>query len=98
MAHSISMAKYKNRIFDELEFVPCCFCNKQLNRANATIEHIVPKHFAGRNKNCVHNMAISCQHCNTARQTADFQEFRKFVQGFTDKIPEGCCVKLLKNQ
>jgi len=90
----MKIGKIKDYIFEEQD-IRCCFCNKLLIREEATFEHIIPR---SRNVYCLNNLAISCKVCNHDRVTADFHEFRKYIQGITDEPPINSKVFIRRNR
>ena len=69
----------------------CCFCNKTLNRRNITIEHIIPASRLSPDQiRNIDYMALSCYDCNLERATADFHQFRLYIQKKIVDPPVGC--------
>jgi hypothetical protein len=59
---SVKSKKYKDYRFYDTNFVSCCYCNRPLDRENATTEHIIP--LASGGKRGDENLAICCANCN----------------------------------
>lgn len=68
----------KARLFGTREFVPCVFCEMQLNFEQATVEHIVPINKGG--PNVLENLTISCRMCNNNRNSTPFDEWKKVAK------------------
>ena len=57
----LARKKFRESIFEAWEW-KCAYCDKQLFKNTATIDHIVPKHKGGHNTR--NNLACSCNSCN----------------------------------
>ena len=64
----------KRTLFGGRDVVPCCFCQKPLTYAEATIEHVLPQSRGGTWD--LSNLTISCAPCNSARGNMGYQKFR----------------------
>jgi 5-methylcytosine-specific restriction endonuclease McrA len=64
----------KRKLFAGRERAPCCFCERELTFAQATLEHIRPKSRGG--SMAIENLALSCQLCNHLRGDMGYEKFR----------------------
>ena len=89
----VSKLKLKRRLY-VLQRGKCCFCKRKMYASSehttksemATREHVVPKFHGG--KDTVANQKLSCNRCNSARATLDFNIFSYVVDNFPyEKIP-----------
>ena len=74
-----SLRKKKDLLLQECN--KCCFCEIELSRDNATIEHIIPRGKGESNQ--FENLTLSCYECNNLRGNIPFEEFKyitEFVQ------------------
>jgi 5-methylcytosine-specific restriction endonuclease McrA len=64
----------RKRLFAGRELVPCCFCGRQLDYEEATLEHVRPRSRGG--PTLIENLKISCEPCNSERGDMGFEKFR----------------------
>lgn len=67
----------KDRLFRGKQQRRCCFCQRMLNRCEATLEHIIPLSKGGNWH--ITNLDISCKKCNQKRGNLDFNLFTSLV-------------------
>jgi CRISPR/Cas system Type II protein with McrA/HNH and RuvC-like nuclease domain len=59
--------KFRESIFEAWGW-KCAYCEKELCKHTATIDHIVPKHKGGHSTR--NNLACCCSSCNNAKSSA----------------------------
>ena len=60
----LARRKFRESIFEAWEW-KCAYCDRQLCKDTATIDHIIPKHKGGHNTR--NNLACSCNGCNRSK-------------------------------
>jgi len=60
---------------DENKGANCIYCDTQLDKENATADHIIPISDGGNN--CQVNLVVCCKDCNNQRGNLDFKEFMR---------------------
>lgn len=75
--------KIKNIILERDGYV-CCFCEKNLNFSQITLDHIVPNSQGGDFN--ITNLTVACQKCNVTRNTQPFFEYCKKFNFSSNKI------------
>jgi len=83
--NSASKRKVKRLLFGSRSYVHCCFCKKQIEFDNTTIEHILPLSQGGNWD--IKNLQLSCSDCNNERGSADFYQYRDWRRGLTATRP-----------
>lgn len=58
-------ASFRRKMFQSTHLRPCHWCGTDLNRKQATTDHVMPLSFGGEDDR--RNMVISCRDCNATR-------------------------------
>jgi hypothetical protein len=66
------------KVFERDQY-KCVYCNKQLTRITATLDHIEPVSLGGNNS--IDNLKTACLHCNSRRGNREVSDFIPRVQG-----------------
>ena len=64
---------FAKEFLDENEGANCIYCDIELDKENATADHIIPISDGGNN--CQVNLVVCCKGCNNQRGNLDFKEF-----------------------
>lgn len=59
------MRRKKHRLYFDLGFNNCYWCEAPMNYREATIEHVIPQSLGGRH--AIENLALACYPCNSDR-------------------------------
>lgn len=62
----------------------CAYCGCELKYNEMQIDHIVPLHVGGEDREC--NMLPSCKSCNHYKGGSSLEVFRKFVEKMPDTL------------
>jgi len=68
-------AGFAKEFLDDNVGANCIYCDTELNKKNATADHIVPISDGGNN--CKVNLVVCCKYCNNERGNLDFREFMR---------------------
>jgi len=87
------MSSVKNRTWLEVFRVEswsaqgsrCRYCRDRLTRGEATTEHLLAKSRGGTDAR--HNIAASCQPCNSAKGAMSEHAFKRLVKGCSGHAP-----------
>ena len=64
---------FAKEFLDENESSDCIYCDRKLDRENATADHIIPISDGGNN--CQVNLVVCCKDCNNERGNMDFKTY-----------------------
>ncbi len=67
---------FAKEFLDENQETNCIYCDIELNKENATADHIIPISEGGNN--CQVNLVVCCKECNNERGNMDFSTFMSF--------------------
>lgn len=66
---------FAKEFLDENVGANCIYCDVELDKENATADHIIPISDGGNN--CQVNLVVCCKDCNNERGNLDFKEFMR---------------------
>jgi 5-methylcytosine-specific restriction endonuclease McrA len=66
---------FAKEFLDENVGANCIYCYNELDKENATADHIIPISDGGNN--CQVNLVVCCKDCNNQRGNLDFKEFMR---------------------
>lgn len=66
---------FAKEFLDENVGANCIYCDVELDKENATADHIIPISDGGNN--CQVNLVVCCKDCNNQRGNLDFKEFMR---------------------
>lgn len=66
---------FAKEFLDENVGANCIYCDTELDKENATADHIIPISEGGNN--CQVNLVVCCKDCNNQRGNLDFKEFMR---------------------
>jgi 5-methylcytosine-specific restriction endonuclease McrA len=73
--------KWKKKIFKNTQYVQCWICNRNLDKTNATMDHLVAISNGGKWDD-INNIAPACKKCNSNRGNTPVEQIVK--QRFTN--------------
>lgn len=85
--------KLKNLFYIHQQIIGCAICGKELKKADATIEHIIPKSKGGTYK--ANNLTITCWQCNNKRGNKDFEDYYNSKQATNRRQKRNTSITLL---
>jgi 5-methylcytosine-specific restriction endonuclease McrA len=82
LSPKVARKKFRESIFEAWEY-KCAYCEKDLCKLTATIDHIIPKHKGGHNTR--NNLACCCSGCNRSKASAmPFEWFNQENRNYSD--------------
>ena len=82
LSPKVARKKFRESIFEAWEY-KCAYCEKDLCKLTATIDHIIPKHKGGHNTR--NNLACCCSGCNQSKASAmPFEWFNQENRNYSD--------------
>ena len=64
---------FAKEFLDENDSYDCIYCDRKLDKENATADHIIPISEGGNN--CQVNLVVCCKDCNNERGNMDFKTY-----------------------
>jgi CRISPR/Cas system Type II protein with McrA/HNH and RuvC-like nuclease domain len=64
---------FAKEFLEENKHIKCIYCDTNLDRENATADHIIPISKGGNNTQV--NLVVCCKDCNNERGNLDFNEY-----------------------
>ncbi len=75
---------FAKEFIDENLNADCIYCDKKLNKVNATADHIIPISEGGNN--CQVNLVVCCKDCNNERGNMDFHTYMSIKRKIKGRI------------
>ena len=72
LSPKVARKRFRESIFEAWRW-QCAYCDKQLDKHSATIDHIVPKHKGGHSTR--NNLILACSNCNRAKGSQNVFEY-----------------------